>query len=175
MKQILIPRIGGQTRTDALPHNGRVWAQHKIKKVRNYSELFTGSGGHPSIFSWKGNWRPSAQRKGMSPTENKKVRNYSELFTGSGGQTRTDDLWVMSPTSYQLLHPALYFFWGRKYRITFLPTLIPDNCLFFSILELWLRFWTSLARCPWNNSIFLTWYPVFSGPDNDERHKYDCR
>jgi hypothetical protein len=27
---------------------------------------------------------------------------------GSGGRTRTYDLWVMSPTSYQLLHPALY-------------------------------------------------------------------
>jgi hypothetical protein len=26
----------------------------------------------------------------------------------SGGQTRTDGLWVMSPTSYQLLHPAMY-------------------------------------------------------------------
>ena len=29
-------------------------------------------------------------------------------FLSSGSQTRTDDLWVMSPTSYQLLHPALY-------------------------------------------------------------------
>ena len=25
----------------------------------------------------------------------------------SGGKTRTYDLWVMSPTSYQLLHPAI--------------------------------------------------------------------
>ena len=25
-----------------------------------------------------------------------------------GGLTRTDDLWVMSPTSYQLLHSAIY-------------------------------------------------------------------
>ncbi len=31
------------------------------------------------------------------------------LKPSSGGQTRTDDLWVMSPTSYQLLHPAIYF------------------------------------------------------------------
>ncbi len=29
-----------------------------------------------------------------------------------GGRTRTYDLWVMSPTSYQLLHPAI---WERKY------------------------------------------------------------
>ena len=29
---------------------------------------------------------------------------------GSGDKTRTCDLWVMSPTSYQLLHPAIYFF-----------------------------------------------------------------
>ncbi len=27
----------------------------------------------------------------------------------SGDRTRTYDLWVMSPTSYQLLHPAIYF------------------------------------------------------------------
>ncbi len=27
----------------------------------------------------------------------------------SGDRTRTYDLWVMSPTSYQLLHPAMYF------------------------------------------------------------------
>ena len=27
----------------------------------------------------------------------------------SGDKTRTCDLWVMSPTSYQLLHPAIYF------------------------------------------------------------------
>jgi hypothetical protein len=31
-------------------------------------------------------------------------------FLCSGGPTRTDDLRVMSPTSYQLLHPALLFF-----------------------------------------------------------------
>jgi hypothetical protein len=30
------------------------------------------------------------------------------LFLGSGDWTRTSDLWVMSPTSYQLLHPALF-------------------------------------------------------------------
>ena len=27
--------------------------------------------------------------------------------TSCGGLTRTDDLWVMSPTSYQLLHSAM--------------------------------------------------------------------
>src|SRR5690606_1322342 len=31
----------------------------------------------------------------------------------SGDQTRTDDLRVMSPTSYQLLHPALFLFLHR--------------------------------------------------------------
>ena len=30
------------------------------------------------------------------------------LLFGSGNRTRTCDLWVMSPTSYQLLHPALF-------------------------------------------------------------------
>ncbi len=29
-------------------------------------------------------------------------------FPSSGDPTRTDDLWVMSPTSCQLLHPAMY-------------------------------------------------------------------
>ena len=39
-----------------------------------------------------------------------------------GGLTRTDDLWVMSPTSYQLLHSAMFceckgtaFIWTTKY------------------------------------------------------------
>lgn len=30
-------------------------------------------------------------------------------FIGSGDWIRTSDLWVMSPTSYQLLHPAPFF------------------------------------------------------------------
>ncbi len=34
----------------------------------------------------------------------------NNLLLSSGGQTRTDDLRVMSPTSYQLLHPAIYRF-----------------------------------------------------------------
>ena len=29
-------------------------------------------------------------------------------FLSSGGRTRTCDLWVMSPTSYLLLYPAIY-------------------------------------------------------------------
>ena len=32
-------------------------------------------------------------------------------FLSSGGRTRTSDLWVMSPTSYQLLHSAI-----KKYK-----------------------------------------------------------
>ena len=31
------------------------------------------------------------------------------LLFSCGGLTRTDDLWVMSPTSYQLLHSAMLF------------------------------------------------------------------
>ena len=30
------------------------------------------------------------------------------LLSSCGGLTRTDDLWVMSPTSYQLLHSAMF-------------------------------------------------------------------
>lgn len=32
-----------------------------------------------------------------------------QRLLGSGSRTRTYDLRVMSPTSYQLLHPALFF------------------------------------------------------------------
>ena len=32
------------------------------------------------------------------------------LLSSCGGLTRTDDLWVMSPTSYQLLHSAIISF-----------------------------------------------------------------
>ena len=31
-------------------------------------------------------------------------------FSCCGGKTRTYDLWVMSPTSYQLLHSAMFYF-----------------------------------------------------------------
>ena len=52
--------------------------------------------------------------------EKEKAVSYMEngLF-GSGDWTRTSDLWVMSPTSYQLLHPAL--FWCRKVKTSFWP------------------------------------------------------
>ncbi len=40
---------------------------------------------------------------------NSKEKNQSNdwLILRSGGRTRTSDLWVMSPTSYQLLHSAI--------------------------------------------------------------------
>jgi hypothetical protein len=41
--------------------------------------------------------------------KNKKSDFISRSFFSSGDKTRTCDLWVMSPTSYQLLHPAIYF------------------------------------------------------------------
>ena len=34
-----------------------------------------------------------------------------KAFSSSGGRTWTYDLWVMSPTSYQLLHPAIYLWY----------------------------------------------------------------
>ncbi len=40
--------------------------------------------------------------------ENKKATELQWLFLSSGSWTRTSDLWVMSPTSYQLLHPAMF-------------------------------------------------------------------
>ena len=39
--------------------------------------------------------------------ETKKNRDCDSFFLSCGGLTRTDDLWVMSPTSYQLLHSAI--------------------------------------------------------------------
>ncbi len=43
------------------------------------------------------------------------------LSAGCGGLTRTDDLWVMSPTSYQLLHSAMLCFdYGCKGTAFFL-------------------------------------------------------
>ncbi len=36
-----------------------------------------------------------------------KVASITYDFLSCGDQTRTDDLWVMSPTSYQLLHSAI--------------------------------------------------------------------
>ena len=41
------------------------------------------------------------------PTK-KREKPYGFLSLSSGGRTRTSDLWVMSPTSCQLLHPAIY-------------------------------------------------------------------
>ena len=35
------------------------------------------------------------------------------FLASCGGLTRTDDLWVMSPTSYQLLHSAILFSWRK--------------------------------------------------------------
>ena len=44
------------------------------------------------------------------PVDNKKKADNSDELSAlsSGGRTRTSDLWVMSPTSCQLLHPAMY-------------------------------------------------------------------
>ena len=39
----------------------------------------------------------------------KKPESFDSGFPCSGDRTRTCDLRVMSPTSYQLLHPAMYF------------------------------------------------------------------
>ena len=40
--------------------------------------------------------------------EIKKAEVILLLSPSCGGLTRTDDLWVMSPTSYQLLHSAMF-------------------------------------------------------------------
>ena len=45
----------------------------------------------------------------MSPTSYQLLHSAMLFFCSCGGLTRTDDLWVMSPTSYQLLHSAMLF------------------------------------------------------------------
>ena len=45
------------------------------------------------------------QKKGIG---NELQNNTLPIPTSSGGRTRTSDLRVMSPTSCQLLHPAMY-------------------------------------------------------------------
>ncbi len=49
---------------------------------------------------WIGYYRICLKRKTLQ------VIDLQSCFR-SGGKTRTYDLWVMSPTSYQLLHPAI--------------------------------------------------------------------
>jgi hypothetical protein len=46
-------------------------------------------------------------QKGKSPCNSLNYRGFL-IVLGSGDRTRTCGLWVMSPTSYQLLHPALF-------------------------------------------------------------------
>ena len=41
------------------------------------------------------------------------------LWPSSGSWTRTSDLWVMSPTSYQLLHPAVSLNWSANIQQMF--------------------------------------------------------
>ena len=45
------------------------------------------------------------------PATIKKEETLSDFLYGSGGRTRTSDLRVMSPTSCQLLYPAMYREW----------------------------------------------------------------
>ena len=48
----------------------------------------------------------------LPPQKNKGSLSATLYFSSSGGRTRTSDLRVMSPTSYQLLYPAVL---DRKY------------------------------------------------------------
>jgi hypothetical protein len=69
----------------------------------------------------------------------------NKLLTGtscSGGRTRTHDLRVMSPTSYQLLYPTVYFktacvgFVGTKIAIfSGFATNVQDFCVCLAFQE----------------------------------------
>ena len=71
---------------------------------------------HGFIFHWKRR-AASPQRARSSVSypgcnlhfNKKKSLSFDKDFFGSGSRTRTCDLRVMSPTSYQLLYPAIYF------------------------------------------------------------------
>ncbi len=54
---------------------------------------------------------PATLGRGRSPSPAEKEENQSEstgFLSSSGGRTRTSGLRVMSPTSYQLLYPAMF-------------------------------------------------------------------
>ena len=77
--------------------------------------------GHPGIVeeSPYSHMAPPAITRGSDPTEAAKKKRPTKiadrsLIFGSGGRTRTCDLRVMSPTSCQLLHPALVHNWNSK-------------------------------------------------------------
>ena len=53
------------------------------------------------------NGERAALANGKQGQGTKKLSGMLSFFLSCGGQTRTDDLRVMSPTSYQLLHPAI--------------------------------------------------------------------
>ena len=50
----------------------------------------------------------SAKQFAIKQKKEKPKKDFS--YFSCGGLTRTDDLWVMSPTSYQLLHSAMFIF-----------------------------------------------------------------
>ena len=77
--------------------------------------------GHPGIVeeSPYHNMAPPRDHSRITPTEAGKKKRPTKiadrsLIFGSGGRTRTCDLRVMSPTSCQLLHPALVHTWNSR-------------------------------------------------------------
>ena len=58
-----------------------------------------------------------AKRLGLRSIATKKEKVADFLFFSSGGRTRTSGLRVMSPTSYQLLYPAMFV--SAKVRLYF--------------------------------------------------------
>ena len=50
---------------------------------------------------------PTGLEPAISSVTDWHVNHYTMEPYGCGRRIRTNDLWVMSPTSYQLLHPAI--------------------------------------------------------------------
>gem|GEM_PF-6618610 len=53
-------------------------------------------------------WRDNPLIQFLVKNNHKGSKSLMIIQYGCGGQTRTDDLRVMSPTSYQLLYPATF-------------------------------------------------------------------
>ena len=87
--------------------------------------------------------------------DNLLIISLSLLFS-CGGLTRTDDLWVMSPTSYQLLHSAMFLFCECKGTAFIWTTKYFD--IYFSIKMLFLCYVAGNQRWP-----VLLFFIVLSG------------
>ena len=97
----------GAGRGSRPPYLLEKWSEESIRIRKSYACL-------PAV----------GQACGIGPDIGKGGRSFRTVRLSSGGRTRTSDLWVMSPTSCQLLHPAVLWYKDnqkkqirKKYRL----------------------------------------------------------